>query len=94
MPQHHKHHSKALSLFEKLILVIAVAEPLATLPQIYQIWINKQTTGVSIVTWSLYAIAAGAWLIYAINIKSKPLIISSGLWVITETLVAVGAIIN
>ncbi|MBI2009314.1 hypothetical protein HYS84_02790 [Candidatus Saccharibacteria bacterium] len=53
------------------VLVVAVAEPLSTFPQIYEIWIRHKSEGVSVLSWSLFAIAALIWLLYGLKIKDK-----------------------
>jgi uncharacterized protein with PQ loop repeat len=80
------------NVLNKLVLVVAVVEPLMTLPQIYQIWTDKDASGVSAVTWLGYMIAALIWLFYGLKIKDKPIIISSTLWIITEGFVVLGAL--
>lgn len=76
------------------VLVVAVAEPLSTFPQIYEIWIRHKSEGVSVLSWSLFAIAALIWLLYGLKIKDKPVIISSALWIITEIAVVLGVLLN
>lgn len=76
-----------------MVLAIAVIEPLMTLPQIYEIWIKQQAKGVSSTTWGLYIFAAIIWLLYGIQLRDRPLIISSFLWIITEMAVLVGVLI-
>ncbi len=73
----------------KVILVIAFIEPLTTSGQIYQIWKSKSAIGNSLVTWSFFALSSIIWLSYGIKIKSKPLIISSLLWAITESIIII-----
>ena len=75
-------------------MVVAVAEPLSTLPQIYEIWIRHKSEGVSVLSWSLFAIAALVWLLYGLKIKDNPVIISSSLWVVTEVVVVAGVLLN
>ena len=80
-------------LIKRSVLAIAVIEPAMTLPQIYEIWGKHEAAGVSVLTWSLYMIAAFTWLLYGLQLKDKPIIISSGLWIFTEAAVVTGAVI-
>ena len=77
-----------------IVYFVSFVEPLTTIPQLHSIWINKQTAGVSILTWSGFLLAALVWLIYGINQKDKALIISGSLWAITESLIILGLFIN
>jgi len=105
MPHHSAHHRVRLKLYKlnhkqqrqlirRSVLAVAIIEPIATFPQIIEVWVNKQTSGVSIHTWGLYAFAAIIWLMYGLQIKDKPLIISSCLWVLMDSVVAVGVVVN
>ncbi len=76
----------------KLVLAMAIIEPLMTLPQVYEIWIRKQAEGVSLLTWSFYIFAAIIWLLYGLKIKDRPLIIASTLWIIVELIVVIGLV--
>lgn len=81
------------NLLSSLVLAVAVAEPLMTVPQIYQIWSTHNAAGVSLATWAGYIGAACIWLAYSMKIKDKPLMVSSALWVVTEALVVAGALL-
>ena len=101
MPHHSAHHRVRLHLdkkFErKLIrrsaLAMSLAEQAMTMPQVYQIWVKHQVAGVSFATWFTWTIAALVWLLYGLQIKDKPLIISSSLWFVIEGIVTLGIIV-
>ncbi len=101
MSRHYAHHKirlKHLSkvqqkkLIKRSVLAIAVIEPLMTLPQVYEIWVMKRAEGVSGLTWGLYLIAAVIWLLYGLQLKDKPIIISSVLWLFFEAAVVIGTL--
>lgn len=77
----------------RVTLILAIVGPLMTLPQIYEVWINRQSSGVSILSWAFYVFSSLIWLLYAVKIKDKPLYISSGLWVVMNFLVVLGLIL-
>ncbi len=76
------------------MLLVAVVEPLMTVPQIYDLYGPHGSKGVSATTWLLYLAASIMWLLYGIKCRNKPLIISGVLWVIAESLVVVGVFIK
>ena len=76
--------------FERFMLVFATVEPIATIPQIIEIWQHKNTEGVSLLTWFFYTLTSCIWLAYGINKKDKPLIISGLMWVASQGLVVAG----
>ena len=76
------------------MLVFATVEPIATIPQILEIWKNNNTVGVSLLTWFFYTLTSCIWLIYGIMRKDKPLIVSGVLWVTSQGLVVIGLLIT
>ena len=91
--QKHIKIKKNHKLITQLVLILAVVEPLMTLPQVYEVWVRHQTAGVSLITWIFFTIAAATWLVYGITIKNTPLIVSGSLWVLLESFVVVGLLI-
>ncbi len=61
-----------------------------TIPQILEIWINKNAMGVSIISWSAYIFTSAFWLVYGIARKDEPIIFSSAAWVVLDILIVIG----
>lgn len=80
-------------LFERFMLLFATIEPIATIPQILEIWQHKNIEGVSMLTWFFYMLTSCVWLIYGIIRKDKPLIVSGVLWVASQGLVVIGLMV-
>ncbi len=72
------------------MVVFATIEPIATIPQILELWQKHNASGVSLITWLFYSITSCIWLAYGIIKKDKPLIVSGSLWVLSQGLVVVG----
>ena len=68
--------SRFVRLFDKLMLFIAVINPLVTLPQAIKIYSTQNASGLSVFSWAGYTLFAIPWLIYGIIHKEKPLIIA------------------
>jgi len=85
--------SKRQKNIVRAVLLMAILEPAMTIPQIYEIWVKHLTSGVSLTTWTFFAVAAFTWLIYGLSIKNFPLILSGSLWVMFEGTVVAGLII-
>ncbi|MBW3020761.1 hypothetical protein KY334_05670 [Candidatus Woesearchaeota archaeon] len=95
---HHYHRSKKKStkyqkILDKLVYAAGIGGPIMTIPQILKIWAEKTVAGVSLTSWSAYLIMAIIWLMYGIEHKEKPIIVTNALWVVFESLVVVGIII-
>ncbi len=81
-------------LFEKFMLVFATVEPIATIPQIIEVWKSGNDGSVSLATWSFYSLTSLMWLTYGIVRKDKPLIVSGILWVASQGLVVLGLLLH
>jgi len=83
---------QTVSSLEKLVLLVAIVEPLMTLPQIIQIYAFRNT-GSSMATWVMYLVSSAIWLVYGIKTRNVPIIITDILWVVVEALVVIGLIV-
>ena len=83
----YKNDSK--SAIDRLIFVAAIATPVMTLPQVYQIWVEHSREA-SIVTWSSYTVIACIWLWYGYKYKDQAIIITQSLSIITYLLIVIG----
>ncbi len=79
--------------FDKLIVVFGLVNVAATIPQITQLWQARDSSGVSVITWSYYVVFTAMLLVYSITIKSKPMIIMYTGNTIVYIVVLVSAII-
>lgn len=87
----HKHDNKAL---DTLTYVIGPLIPLATLPQVYNVLVAKETQGVSLITWGFYLFSSALFAVFGIKHKEKLLIITYVPFVVIETLIVFGILTN
>jgi len=60
------------------------------IPQIYKIFSTQNATGVSLISFSMFAIMEIPWIIYGIIHKAKPIVITYTLWLITNLVIVAG----
>lgn len=84
---------KTKRFLDRVIYFVGVSGPIMTLPQLYEIWINQNTAGVSLISWGWYLATAFVWLTYALVHKEKPLIVTYILWIIIEFFIVLGILI-
>ena len=104
---HHKHLRKRVyknlekypnkdpikRFFDKLVYIAGIATPILTLPQLFEVWVNKNAIGVSLFTWCSYLLMAIIFSIYGFLHKEKPLIIMYVSMSIIEFFLIIGIII-
>jgi MtN3 and saliva related transmembrane protein len=83
----------ALRMLDIVVLIVGIIGPLATIPQVLQIYITHTALGISFVTWSLYALCDIPWVIYAIVHREPPLFVCYVLWFTFNSLVAIGVLL-
>ena len=69
------------------IYVVSVLFPLMTLPQIWEIFSKHAAGGVSLPTWAWGTFFSLYWLLYGILHKDTPIVISSIVWTMINTIV-------
>lgn len=80
-------------VIDRLIYVVAIVYPLTTIPQIVDIFSNKSSHNVSLLTWILYDLFTLIFLWYAIENKLKPLVIEYCMWIVAQSIVVLGILL-
>jgi uncharacterized protein with PQ loop repeat len=98
MPKrHHKSLERPMSLDRKvinrIIIPVAVIQPLATIPQIVTVFSHHDGTSLSIWSWLIYSVFDALWLWYGISERQKAIIVSGLLFTVLEGAVFVGALL-
>jgi len=71
--------------------VFALCGPLSSVPQMWEIWADRDAHGVSLLTWTLFLVTSAVWLAYGVVKRDRPLIISNSIWVVCEAIIMLGA---
>lgn len=85
--------SIGLRALDNLMYGVGVLAPFALLPQIFQIYSTKSSSGVSLVTWALLTLSSTLWTIYAAVHKDKHLFLASGLMIMFHLTIVVGLLL-
>lgn len=87
------HPSKRMAYFDRFIIVVGILNAVATLPQVLQIWIGQDASGVSIISWSYYAFGSAMFLVYGVIHKEVPIIVNYLAGMTLYVLIVVGTLI-
>jgi uncharacterized protein with PQ loop repeat len=87
------HGNKWVRFLDRFLIVVAVIGPFIAVPQILQIFITQNATGVSGLSWGLYALFNIPWFIYGVVHNDKPITIAYFLSFIANLTVLVGSLI-
>ena len=78
---------------DRTMLIVGTIAPFFTLPQIINIYLTRDTTGLAWPTYFLLGSTNVLWLIYAIIHKDKPLIHASTLFILSNSAILLGIIL-
>lgn len=76
---------------DAVMYVIGALGLVMTIPQVVEIWVYHNASGVSALSWGSYFIFSIFWLVYAIAHRTRVLIFTQALWVVFNALIAIGA---
>lgn len=87
------HDDRLKHLVDRLIYFVALFSVVMTIPQIVNIWVEHDASGVSPLSWGAYSLGAFVWCVYGILHKEKPLIMIYGLILVMDLVIVVGTVI-
>ncbi len=87
------HPNKWKGFMDRAIYFVGMFGLIMTIPQLSGIWIYKNASGVSAISWTAYLITAIFWTIYGIMHKEKPIIFIYSIWIILDILIVIGTLL-
>lgn len=91
--EQYPHPKRYIRVFDVLVYGASIFVPIMTLPQVYDVYIKQNTQGISVISWSAYAISNAVWIAYGVIHKERPIIFVNIAMFILNTLVALGALL-
>lgn len=82
----------APKLVDRLIYLVAIVEPLFSVPQAVEIYRTKSAGSVSILSWLGFEVMTAIWIWYGIVHKERLILIYQALFFIIDGAVLVGAL--
>ncbi len=75
---------------DKVMVGIALIGPVATIPQVYQLYHTKDAQGLSLETWLIWTVLSAVWGVYGYLHRETPIVLSNIIYVILQGMVVVG----
>lgn len=90
----HVNHKKGKHIFlDRLVVVMAVVGPLLGIPQVVDIYVGQDASGVSLLAWLGFSFYTLVFLIYGITYKLRPVIVAQSLWLCVYVFVISGILL-
>lgn len=81
-------------LLDKVLPVLSVVTMALTLPQVWTVWVGGNVSGVSLLSWGTYFVAACLWLVDGLRKHDKTIWVACIGWVLLDGAVFVGALLR
>jgi MtN3 and saliva related transmembrane protein len=87
-------HLRWLKVFEPLMVITGIVQPLATIPSITKLYFThtQHASGQSLTTWSIFAMATLLWVVYGL-LNRKPAIYAGNIIGLVMNLLMVNGIL-
>lgn len=94
----HTHKKSQVStltrLIDRCIYVIGLISVAANLPQLWDVWVSKNTSGVSVISWMGFFLGSIFWFGYGWLHKERPIMLINGLLIFVQAGIVAGLIIK
>lgn len=79
---------------EKVLRSLSVITMLMTVPQVLTVWMARNASGVSLVSWASYFVSACLWFVYGLEKKDKTIYVACIGWILLDAAIVVGVIVR
>jgi uncharacterized protein with PQ loop repeat len=80
-------------VIDKSIYVIGLSSVAVNIPQLWSIWVTKNTSGVSLISWTGFFIGSVFWFIYGWLHDAKPVMLVNGLLIFIQAGIILGLLV-
>ncbi len=79
--------------YDKFIYAIVILAPIVNIPQLLKIWIEKDASGVSAISWLFFSVMSVTWFVYGILHKDRHIWMMYSALIVIQAFIAIGAIL-
>ncbi len=85
--------SRERALLNRLLGVMSIVTMVMTIPQVWIIWVEEQTAGVSLLSWSAYLASALLWFWHGVRERDRNIYLACIGWILLDIAVIVGIVV-
>jgi uncharacterized protein with PQ loop repeat len=75
---------------ERVLPYLSALTMIMTVPQIWTIWVEHDTAGISLLSWATYLLAACLWFVHGLQKGDKSIYVACVGWVLLDAAVVIG----
>jgi MtN3 and saliva related transmembrane protein len=89
-------HLRALRVFEPLMIITGIVQPLGTLPSISKLYFthSQHASGQSLTTWTIFALASFLWVVYGLLNRNPAIYAGNIIGLVMNLLMVNGILMN
>jgi uncharacterized protein with PQ loop repeat len=87
------HPDKWKNVLDKAVFAVAFLTVVMTVPQAAKIWMDRTAEGVSLLSWSTYAVGAAFWVLYGLMHREKVIVVIYALFFLLNLAVVAGILV-
>jgi uncharacterized protein with PQ loop repeat len=87
-------NSHPLSGLERTLRILSIITMVMTVPQVFTVWVGRNASGVSLISWAAYLVSACLWLVYGIQKNDKTIYLACVGWILLDAAIVVGVIVH
>jgi uncharacterized protein with PQ loop repeat len=93
-PAQHSHASaQSETALRRLLGGMSIFTLLMTIPQVWTVWVGRQASGVSVLSWGAYLLSASLWFWFGVRKRDKNIYLPCVGWIVLDLAVIAGAVI-
>jgi len=81
-------------MMNHLLAVMSFMTMVMTIPQVWVVWVDRQTAGVSLLSWSAYCVSAVFWFVHGLQQRDKNIYLACVGWIALDLAVIVGVLVS
>jgi uncharacterized protein with PQ loop repeat len=79
---------------DKVLPALSVFTMVMTVPQVWSVWVEGNTSGVSLLSWGAYLVSACLWFIHGLQRRDKTIWVACIGWVLLDAAVVIGVVVR
>jgi uncharacterized protein with PQ loop repeat len=84
--------SASSGVLQKMLGIMSAVTMLSTIPQVLKVWTEPSASGVSLVSWAAYLVAAILWFIHGFHKHDKSMYLACIGWIILDSAIVIGLV--
>jgi uncharacterized protein with PQ loop repeat len=86
-------HTHPASPMRRLLAVMSFVTMVMTIPQVWLVWVYRQTAGVSLLSWGAYLVSAILWFGHGLHQRDQNIYLACIGWIALDLAIIVGVVL-